>query len=200
MSSEVDNAPNPAQTDWTKQVVENLVAAERRWIELSSEQNALTLKAIRDGLALYRSAPSSALAEWARRGVESLVEAQKLWVDNTTRQRDEYLRVQAQVTNATTNSPVANQTQMLSGAMQQQVEALVETRKRWLDFTAQQNAQFLKAVKSGLGLPESSPTTNWTEWAQQAVDNYVEVQKRWLDLATQLPFQAFNQRATPKDK
>lgn len=175
-------------TDWAKQVVENLVEAEKKWIELASEQNALTMKAIRQGIEFYRAAPNPAMANWARQGVESLLEAQKKWVEGATQQRSQFFQTE-QAQQEDTEASVSATNKTITDYAQQQVESLVESRKRWLDYASQQNAQFVKAVKEGLGLRETTPAATFTDWAQQAVDNYVEVQKRWLDLAAQFPFQ-----------
>jgi hypothetical protein len=182
-------AERPSYTDWAKQVVENLVEAEKRWIELASEQNALTLKAIREGVKFYHTAPNPALADWARQGVESLLEAQKKWIDTATQQRNQFFKTAQEQTEEAEGETAPNPAKTVTDIAQQQVESLVEARKRWLDFASQQNAQFLKGVREALGQREASPATTFTDWAQQAMDNYVEVQKRWLDLATQFPFQ-----------
>lgn len=40
-------APEPTPpADWAKQMIESLTDAQKRWIEIASEQNALVLKAI----------------------------------------------------------------------------------------------------------------------------------------------------------
>ena len=62
-------APETNQAaEWAKQVVENMAEAQKRWIEITSEQNAIVLKAITEGMNFYRSAPTPALADWARAG------------------------------------------------------------------------------------------------------------------------------------
>src|ERR1044071_10257915 len=67
-------APEASAADWAKQVVEHLVDAQKKWIDLTAQQNAIVLKAIEDGMGFYRTAPTPALADWARQGVEGLVE------------------------------------------------------------------------------------------------------------------------------
>jgi len=186
---EVDSS-RTSYNEWTKKVVENLVDAEKRWIEMASEQNALTMKAIREGVNFYRTAPTPALADWARQGVEGLLEAQRKWVESATQQRSQFFQAQQQTTEGEIPTAEAtNAAATMTSYAQQQVEAMVETRKRWLDYASRQNAQFLTAVRDGLRMPASSPATTLTDWSQQAMDSYVQMQKRWLDLATQLPFQ-----------
>gem|GEM_PF-5446837 len=63
----------------------------------------------------------------------------------------------------------------------QGIETFISARKRWLDFAAQQNTQFLTAVKGALSPEKSETATEVTDWAQGAVDSYVALQKRWLD-------------------
>src|SRR4051794_39484157 len=72
---------NNQAADWAKQVVENLAEAQKKWIQITSEQNALVLKAITEGMSFYRTAPTPALADWARQGIEGFVEAQKQWAE-----------------------------------------------------------------------------------------------------------------------
>ena len=143
-NEKVDDIPvggtRPSYTDWAKQVVENLVEAEKKWIELASEQNALTMKAIRQGVEFYRAAPNPGMADWARQGVESLLEAQKKWVESATQQRNQFFQTQqAQQEDTEANVTATNKT--VTDYAQQQVESLVEARKRWLDYASQQNAQ-----------------------------------------------------------
>ena len=190
MTTDPNEAYTPANTasDWTRQVVDNLFEAEKSWIEMASQQNALVLRTMREVLALYRGAPNAAMGDWARQGLESFVEAQRKWVENITQQQASFLsdqraeaeRMQAAHSEAGVANPVS--------PTEQPVEYLAQARRRWLDFAAQQNAQFLKAVREGMGLSESATASTVTDWSQQAVDNYVEVQKRWLNLATQWSF------------
>lgn len=186
MSNDVNNTGipgiNPAYANWTQQVVENLVEAEKKWIEFATEQNVQMLKSIQRGLELYNTAPNNELANWARQGLESFVESQKKWSETISQQTNQFL--QGQSAAATQTAQTENQvSSAASTAVQQQVETLVEWRKRWLDFAAQQNGQFIKSLQENLRLNESqTPAKTFTDMAQQAVDNYVEVQKRWLDL------------------
>jgi hypothetical protein len=74
------------------------------------------------------------------------------------------------------------------GILQQPVDNLMDARKRWLDFAAKQNTDFVNALQRGFGVPEASPAARLADLQRQSVDNYVEVQKRWLDLTDQLLF------------
>src|SRR5436190_11005108 len=84
-NSEQDNtksAADPQQAaEWAKQVVEHLVEAQKQWIEITQQQNALIVKAIQESMAFYRTAPTPALGDWARQGIEGFVEAQKRWAE-----------------------------------------------------------------------------------------------------------------------
>jgi hypothetical protein len=79
-------APQTNAAEWAKQVVEHLVEAQKNWIDLTAQQNALVLKAIEEGMEFYRTAPTPALADWARQGVEGIVEAQKRWAEIASQQ------------------------------------------------------------------------------------------------------------------
>ena len=184
--------PDSSSNDWARQMVENLVEAERKLLVMATQQNEMVFKAIRDGLEYYRSAPTPPLAEWARQGLENLLEAQRKWTESATQQRFNFFQAQGQ----NPASPEAAQaaTSALADYTRQQVEMLAETRKRWLDFAAKQNAQVVSGVKKALKLEENPAANTYADWAQQAVDNYVEIQKRWLDLAVQFPFQWNNRK------
>jgi hypothetical protein len=71
--------------------------------------------------------------------------------------------------------------------VRQQLENLIEARKRWLDFAEQQNTQFVQGLREALGIRETSTTAGFAKWSQQMMENYFEVQKRWLDLVTRVP-------------
>ncbi|MBK6795556.1 MAG: hypothetical protein IPG76_01810 [Acidobacteria bacterium] len=72
--------------EFAKTVVNHLVDAQKKWIELTSQQNAMMVKAIEDGMGFYRSAPNPILGDWARQAVEGFVEAQKRWSEIATQQ------------------------------------------------------------------------------------------------------------------
>jgi hypothetical protein len=178
--------------DWTRQVVDQLFEAEKKWIELATQQSELVLKTIREIYSLNNAAPSTGLADWARQGVESFVEAQRKWMENMTAQQSNFLNTQrANFMNAMPPGEVPTMGMgmpmgMPAGMNAQPMEYLVEAQRRWLDFATQQSARLLESLRAGMGpAAESTPSAApLADWAQQAVNNYVEVQKRWLDLAT----------------
>src|SRR5215510_15905458 len=79
-------APETNAADWAKNVVEHLVDAQKKWIDLTAQQNALVLKAVEEGMNFYRTAPTPALGDWARQGIEGLVEAQRRWAEIASQQ------------------------------------------------------------------------------------------------------------------
>jgi hypothetical protein len=185
-----DPMPDSTYNDWARQMVENLVEAERKLLDMATQQNEMVFKAIREGLEFYRSAPTPTLAEWARQGLENLLEAQRKWTESATQQRFNFFQTQA------SGEAAQTATSTVADYAQQQIEMLAETRKRWLDFAAKQNAQVVNGVKKALRLEENPAASTYADWAQQAVDNYVEIQKRWLDLAVQFPFQWSNRKSS----
>ena len=62
--------PTNQATEWANQVINHLVDAQKKWIEITSQQNALALKAIEEGANFYRTAPTPELGAWARQGYE----------------------------------------------------------------------------------------------------------------------------------
>jgi hypothetical protein len=79
-------ATDTGAAEWAQQVVEHLVDAQKKWIDLTAQQNALVVKAVEEGLQFYRSAPTPALGDWARQGVEGIVEAQRRWAEIASQQ------------------------------------------------------------------------------------------------------------------
>jgi hypothetical protein len=187
-------APDMTQaTEWASQVVEHLMAAQKNWIEITQQQNALVMKAIEEGMNFYRTAPTPALGDWARQGYEGFVEAQKRWSEvasQQSRQMFDALRggLPGMPGMDGMNFDPTGAMEMMSNTMGQGLETIVKAQTQWLDFAAQSNAQAIQAMKDGLNLDDNSPAAALADFAQQVMTNYVDVQKRWLDLATQLPF------------
>src|SRR5947208_2618573 len=78
-------APETAQaTEWAKQVVEHMVEAQKKWIEITQQQNAQAIKAMKDGLGLDENSPAAALADFAQQAVTNYVEVQKRWLELAT--------------------------------------------------------------------------------------------------------------------
>ena len=72
-------------------MIESLTEAQKRWIDIASEQNALVLKAVTEGVEFYKSAPTPELADWAKQGIEGIVEARKRWADIASKQSKEFI-------------------------------------------------------------------------------------------------------------
>src|ERR1051325_6546855 len=119
---------NLQAAEWAKQVGEHLVEAQKKWIEITTAQNALVLKAIQQGMELYNTAPTPALGEWAKQGVESFVEAQKRWAEMVSQQS-------AQLFGALREGLNFNGTDVLnsmSDYMGQGLESFIQARTQWL--------------------------------------------------------------------
>ncbi len=181
---EAPSAPvNPTQAygDWMKQVFEYLVEAEKRLVELASEQNAMVLKTIQQVDKYSRSAPTQNLSEWSMKSLESFLENQRKWAESVSKQTFPFLKM----------GPAGDETQKAVNMWQDQMQSLMDTRKRWLNFLLEENTRFLNTVKETPGMPTSAPMNSFGEWARQSIESYVETQKRWLDMMTQ-----FGQDAT----
>jgi uncharacterized protein YeaO (DUF488 family) len=174
-------------SEWTKQVVENLVDAEKKWIELASEQNALTLKALQKGQEFYKKAPTPEVGQWAKQGLESFLEIQKKWTETVTQQRDQFLEQLKQAFPFDVSTDSATATKALTDYGKQQAEMLIDAQKRWLDQATKQNIQILEGVRKAFGLPESPLTKTINDWAHQTVNNYVEMQKHYLNYTPKFP-------------
>ncbi len=120
-------------TVWVEEMMESLTGAQKRWIDLASEQNALFLKAIAEGVNFYKSAPTPALADWAKQGVEGIVEGQRRWADAASMQSTQF-----------DFSEVRRTASDVTG---KGLEAFVKARTQWLDFVVEQNAMTLKAMQ-----------------------------------------------------
>lgn len=173
----------PLPTEWAQAVLNQLVAAQKAWFEIASQQNALLLETVKNVSEMRKNAPTDALSDWAKQGIEGFVEAQKRWSEIAVQQSEKILR------SVQTNADFSADKQTASPEnAAQNIESLVKMRAAWLDFIAEQNSQIIKAMKDSLKLDQSSPVAALADFAQEAVNNYIEVQKRWLDLALQLPF------------
>lgn len=173
-----------ANPNWTRQVIENIFEAEKKWLELATQQSNLAIKAIREGVDLYQTAPTPTMADWAKQGVENFVESQRRWMENNPFRGFQFPSMNA---GANPEANVAAQAKGFTEQAQQQIDNLVDARKRWLDFVAKQNTQYVNTVKENLNVPEGSPVNTLAEWSQQTVNSYVDIQKRWLNFFTQLP-------------
>src|SRR4051794_27371902 len=69
-------------SDWARQLVEGLVEAESRWLELAAAQNELVFNLIRQGANAFRNAPSAGLGEWSRQGLDNFMEFQHSLMGN----------------------------------------------------------------------------------------------------------------------
>jgi hypothetical protein len=189
-----------AYTDWARQLVEGLVEAERRWLELAAAQNELVITTIQRGMEAFRSAPTAGLGEWARQGLENFLEAQRKWTGNFDQQRAQFFNSQFQP-GGEMPPGIAMPAGQMAELMTQPLELLADTRRRWLDYAAGQNAQVVEGVKRAVGIREGIPAATYIDWTQDAVNSYVEFNKRWLDLLTQFSFQvpgAANRRVPGK--
>ncbi len=188
-TTETTETPNESNmgaipTEWATAVVNQLVEAQKMWLELVTKQNQLVFKTISEVSGLTSNAPTEALAAWAKQGMEGFIEAQKKWSEIAMAQSSQLMTaVQAGANFA--DPAVLGSLQATAG---QGLETIVKMRMAWLDFASQQNAQVLDAMKQGLNLDDSNPATMLVNFAQSSMNSYVEVQKRWLDMAMQLPF------------
>ena len=69
----------PRQPDWATAVVNQLVEAQKMWLELVTKQNQLVFKTVSEVSGMTNNAPTEALAAWAKQGMEGFIEAQKKW-------------------------------------------------------------------------------------------------------------------------
>jgi hypothetical protein len=179
-------SPIPASyPDWFKQVVESMLDSEQKWLELAAEQNALTLKALKQGVELFRKTPAPPFSEWATQQMETFMERQQKWVDRATRQRGQLVQRLQEAEKAAEGTPTPN-AKTVTDFANQQLENLIEARNRWLDFLAKQNELFLQSMEEIFGVKDSS-AANRAKLVEETVDNYIEMQKRWLAVATLTP-------------
>ncbi|HEY8561194.1 MAG TPA: hypothetical protein VIL74_12535 [Pyrinomonadaceae bacterium] len=175
---------NAVPTDWAKMIVNQLIEAQRMWLEMTTQQTALVFKTVSEVMGMSQNAPTDALGKWAKQGVESFIEAQKHWSEIAMQQSEQLMQTVQSGANFGGAGDALGQAQAGAG---KGLEMLVNMRTAWLDFAAEQNAQMVKALKQNLKLDDSSPVAALADFAQQTMTSYVEIQKRWLDLATQMP-------------
>jgi hypothetical protein len=178
---------NAAQmpNDFAKMIVNQLIEAQRMWLEMTTQQTALIFKTVSDVMGMSESAPTEELAKMAKNGVTSFIEAQKYWAETAMQQSAQLMQTVQSNVSFGGGMDALGTAQQTAG---KGVDILVNMRTAWLDFAEQQNKQIVKALKSNLNLDDSSPVSAIADFAQQTMSSYVEIQKRWLDMATQIPF------------
>jgi hypothetical protein len=176
------NAPN----DFAKMVVNQLIEAQRMWLEMTTQQTAIIFNTVSEVMGMSQNAPTEALAKWTKTGVESFIAAQKQWSEIALKQSAQLM--QTVQSGASFGGGDMDALGAAQGAAGKGLEILVNMREAWLDFAAQQNAQMVKSLKQNLKLDDSSPVAAIADFAQATMTSYVEIQKRWLDMATQMPF------------
>ena len=171
--------------DFAKMIVNQLIEAQRMWLEMTTQQTALIFKTVSEVMGMSENAPTEELAKMAKNGVTSFIEAQKYWAETAMQQSAQLMQTVQSNVSFGGGLDTLGTAQQTAG---KGVDILVNMRTAWLDFAEQQNKQIVKALKSNLNLDESSPVSAIADFAQQTMSSYVEIQKRWLDMATQIPF------------
>ncbi len=172
--------------DFARMVVNQLVEAQRMWLELTTQQTALVVKTVTDVMGMSNNAPTDAMAEYAKKGVEGFINAQKQWSEIAMQQGEKLMQTVQSGANfgGGTAGEALGTAQAAAG---KGLETLVNLRTAWLDFAENQNKQMVAMLKQNLNLDNSSPVSAVADFAQQTMSSYVEIQKRWLDMATQMP-------------
>ncbi len=193
--AQTDSKANAAQmpNDFAKMIVNQLIEAQRMWLEMTTQQTALIFKTVSDVMGMSENAPTEELAKMAKNGVTSFIEAQKYWAETAMQQSAQLMQTVQSNVGFGGGMDALGTAQQTAG---KGVDILVNMRTAWLDFAEQQNKQIVKALKSNLNLDDSSPVSAIADFAQQTMSSYVEIQKRWLDMASQIPFLG----GTSKDK
>ncbi len=174
----------PMPNDFAKMIVDQLIEAQRMWLEMTTQQTALIFKTVSEVMGMSENAPTEELGKWAKSGVESFIAAQKHWSEIAMQQSAQLMQT---VQSGASFGGGMDALGAAQGAAGKGIEILVDMRSAWLDFAAQQNAQMVKALKQSLKLDDSSPVAALADFAQTTMTSYVEIQKRWLDMATQIP-------------
>jgi hypothetical protein len=171
-------------TEWATAVINQMVEAQKMWLELVTKQNQLVFKTISEVSGMTNNAPTEALAAWAKQGMEGFIEAQKKWSEIAMAQSSQLMNAVQSGANFADPAVLGG----LQATAGQGLETIVKMRMAWLDFASQQNAQIIDSMKQSLNIDDSNPAAMLANFAQSSMNSYVEVQKRWLDMAMQLPF------------
>lgn len=188
--SETKSAPKASASaaqmpnDFARMVVNQLVEAQRMWLELTTQQTALVVKTVSEVMGMSGNAPTDAMADWAKKGVEGFINAQKQWSEIAMQQGEKLMQTVQSGASFSGGLEAVGTAQAVAG---KGLETLVNLRTAWLDFAENQNKQMVAMLKQNLNLDKSSPVSAVADFAQQTMSSYVEIQKRWLDLATQMP-------------
>lgn len=173
-----ESAPDLKQ--WASQVSVHLGRARHQLAELASQQNALIIKAIDEGIDLVRTAPTPDLRQLASEGLAALEEARQS-IATLAQLPPEQL---AEVARSQAGQAVDGAAD-LAGAG---AAALLQAGTRLLDQVGRKNEEIADSVREEFQLDESSAAAALVDFSRQVVNNYVEVQKRWFELGLRIPF------------
>ena len=78
--------------EFAQTIVNQMLEAQRMWLEITTQQTALVVKTVSDVMNLSNNAPSDALSNWAKDSAESFIEAQRQWSQIALEQSGELMK------------------------------------------------------------------------------------------------------------
>ena len=162
-------------TGWVQQGVESFFATQRVLVDVAMRQNAVAMKALREGLSDPENSPLATLAELAVEGTSSFMEAQRILL-NMAQQQNEIVMggVKERVGGS---APLVATTDL----MRRSIDTFIRMQEEFLKITSKQTIAWLEDVKVGKGYDG----THLVEFARQGMDTFVEAQKKFLDVVAQ---------------
>jgi hypothetical protein len=169
-------SPSSLLAEWARQGVQSFVAAQKIFMDLAAQENALLIGMVRERLSKPGFRPDASLVGLAEKGAENLASAGKILLDLAADETalavdglKEGLRL-----------PAA--TGAVADVVRHRVDTLIDLHKNLLDATAEQVHSAAESYRAG---ERALPAANVVELARRGIAGFVESEKKFLDLAMQ---------------
>jgi len=162
-------------TGWVQQGVESFFATQRVLVDVAMRQNAVAMKAMREGLSDPENSPLATLAELAVEGTSSFMEAQRILL-NMAQQENEIV-MEGVKERVGGSAPLSATTDL----MRRSIDTFIRMQEEFLKITSKQTIAWLEDVKVGKGYDGA----HLVEFARQGMEKFVEAQKKFLDVVAQ---------------
>ena len=169
-------APSPASqvAGWARQGIESFVAAQKIFLDLTAQQNALVIGMVREHLSKPIFRPGDALAKIGDKGVKNFTAAGKILLDLAAGETALVVHGVKEVVPL----PVAART--LADVVRHRVDAFVSMQKRLMDAARDETHALAESYQEGRGLMVGA---SLAEVARRGIEGFVETEKKFLDLA-----------------
>ena len=169
--------PSPGRlASWVRQGVESFAAAQRILLDLTAQQNALAIGALRERIKLPGFRPVASLIDMANRAVTGLAGAGDILLDLAS---GETALAADGVKEALRLGPAGAS---VADIVRHRAVTLIEMQRRLLDGVAAQMQEVAASYDEGKGLTGGASIG---DLARRAMEGFVETEKKFLDLVAE---------------